>query len=172
MSTEPKGKPANAVEAFAQVMDELARVDAKLDRLLAHLGVIRSEALPVSNVAPLSDIQGQYGDIEIKKDPKRWTGQPLAPIRASQCPPDYLDIVAAFLEWKAGKNDAAGKEKYAEYDRRDAARCRRWAIEMREGRVKQAPVRERDDSPPPAANDEYPRDDRDDPPPGDDDSLF
>lgn len=161
--------------------DILKRLDAleqKIDRLVAHLGANGGNGGGNGDVAvaPVSDIQGQYGDVEIKKDPKRWTGRPLAPIRASQCPPDYLDIVADFLDWKATKNEADGKEKYAGYDRRDAARCRRWAIEIREGRVQQAPVREVDDSPPPSAGDEYGGSgggySDDGPPPDGDDSPF
>lgn len=168
MSTETNGKPANAVEAFA-------RLEAKIDRLLAHLGANGTGAAGNSssdNIAPVSDIHGQYGDVEIKKDPPRWKGKPLAPIHASQCPPEYLEIVADLLDFKAD-NPRPGKEQYAKYDRRNAARCRRWSIEIREGRVKQEPMREDDGGPPPFADDGYglpppePRriDDDDNPPP-------
>ena len=166
MSTETNGKPANAVEAFARLEAKIASLDAKIDRLLAHLGINGarpSNAGASGNVASLADIQGQYGDIEIKKDPPRWKGKPMAPCRASQCPPEYLEIVADFLDWKAD-NPRPGKEKYATYERRDAGRCRRWSIEIREGRYKQEPMRDDDSGPPPGADDDYGA--SDDPPPG------
>lgn len=172
-------KPANAVEAFAQLEAKIAGLEAKVDRLLSHLGADRQaqSASESGAVAPLSDIRGEHGDVEIKKDPPRWKGSPIAPAWASQCPPEYLEIVADLLDFKADK-PRPGKEQYAKYDRRNAARCRRWAIEIREGRVKQEPIREREDGPPPPADDGYssgdmpPPPDDFGPPPGDDDVPF
>jgi hypothetical protein len=172
-------KPANAVEAFEQILTRISGLEAKVDRLLSHLGADRQaqSASDGGAVAPLSDIRGERGDVEFKKDPPRWKGTPLAPIRASQCPPEYLEIAAGFFDFKADK-PRPGKEDFAKYDRLNAARCRRWAIEIREGRVKQEPIRDREDGPSPPADDGYssgnmpPPPDDFGPPPGDDDTPF
>ncbi len=173
-------KPANAVEAFAQLEAKIADLEAKVDRLLSHLGADRRSAQGgqgVGDVAPVSAIRGPHGDVEFKKDPPRWKGTPLAPICASQCPPEYLEVAAELFDFKADK-PRPGKEDFAKYDRLNAARCRRWAIEIREGRVKQEPIREREDGPPPPADDGDssgdmpPPPDDFGPPPGDDDTPF
>ncbi len=76
---------------------------------------------------PSVDIDSQHGDPEVRKDPPKWNGESCVGRRYSECPIDYLESMAGFLQWKAGKNDAeAGKEKYAKYDRLDAARALAW----------------------------------------------
>jgi len=85
-------------------------------------------------VAGDADLDGQHGDPLIRKDPPRWPGESFAGQCFSGATPDYLDNLASFLEWKAGKNEAdPAKKKYADYDRRDAARARGWAARLRAG---------------------------------------
>lgn len=76
------------------------------------------------------DLQGRNGDPRIKFDPKAWRGQPFKGSNASQCSPDFLDAYAEALAWMAD-HPKEGKEKYAQYDRSDAARCRSWARRIR-----------------------------------------
>lgn len=126
--------------AGEQILAELATINAKLDRLLAG-GASRGESN--DDVAPISELDSDKGDREVRKDPPRWSGEPIAPRRMSLCPPEYLDVVAEFYKWKADKDEAKaqtldGKEredklKYASYDRKDAARARGWAKRMRDG---------------------------------------
>ncbi len=171
-------------EFEATMLNRLDDIDRKVDRLAAHLGADRAAAGTSQGgaVAPVSQIRGERGNPKIGKAPKNWDGPSFEGCVASECSPDYLDFHADFLDWKAS-NPRPGKEKYAQYDRADAARCRRWAIEIREGRYKQeARVIE---GPPPAeeppgtvwtAGNEGPPADDGAPPPdggyGDDDQPF
>ncbi len=92
-------------------------------------------AILLDDVQP-ADIDGQYGDPDIRKDPspKYWSGISYAGKKMSQCPPDYLDALAkykdvcAFMSIKEGTPE---KLKYAGYDKRDAKRARAWASRMR-----------------------------------------
>ena len=78
--------------------------------------------------APAAELDGPYGNPEIRRDPPRWTGESMVGRRYSDCPVAYLETLAGFLVWKAGKNAAEpDRAKYADYDRRDAARALGWA---------------------------------------------
>jgi hypothetical protein len=83
-------------------------------------------------VASDNDLDGKYGNPEIKKDPPRWRGDPMAPCVMSDCPADYLLCLADFYDWRAeqaekeGKMTSTGKPQ-AEFIRMDAARARGWA---------------------------------------------
>ena len=123
-------KPESASEAFARLTEQNDRIEAKLDRLLAHLGA--NQPAQGSNgggggVATVAQIRGDKGDPKIGKAPKNWHGPSFDGCVASECTPEYLDFHADFLDWKAD-NPRPGKEQYAKYDRADAARCRRWAM--------------------------------------------
>lgn len=161
MSQYDKDKPPFDVPAQSQqpgagraILEVLARIEAKLDRVLAGGG----GQAPALGVASDADLDGQYGDEEVKKDPPRWIkngGDAVAPIRMSECTPAYLDEVASFCDWKAAKEDEASaeaarvgktatgdalatalktesdKKKYAGYSRKSAARARGWAARLR-----------------------------------------
>ena len=109
----------------------LAELRAMEARLMAEIRKL-SAVVPASGgaVATDADLDGTHGDPDVKKDPKRWDGPSQAPCRMSECPPEYLDVLADFLNWKANK-PREGKEQYADYDRRDAARARGWAARKR-----------------------------------------
>jgi hypothetical protein len=84
-------------------------------------------------VADDTDLDSKYGDPEVKKDPPRWKGALTAPIRMSECTPEYLDFLAQFYDWCAGKELDKNEQKKASYKRRDAARARGWAQRIRAG---------------------------------------
>ncbi len=113
-------------------------IEDRLSSLEAEVAAVKASvaAVAASRVAPPLpdvDINGPHGDPEIRKDPPRWDGESCVGRRYSECPPDYLDSLAGFLEWKAGKNDAdPNKEKYAKYDRLDAARAKKWSALKRD----------------------------------------
>lgn len=126
------------------------------DAILLRLSAIEArlaalESRPASSgaasgaVAPDSDLDSQWGDPVVRKDPKRWlenAGASYVGLPFSQCPPDYLDAAASLFDWKAGKDDEKGTEeaaKYAKYARKDAARARGWAARIRAGKVAQTP---------------------------------
>lgn len=171
-------------EFEATVLNRLDDVDRKVERLAAHLGANQPAngskgAGGGGMVATLAQIQGQYGDPKVKSDPRDWGGPSHKGDPFSQCPPDYLELYADRLDFFGNKNEAAGDARKAGFDRLDAGRARRWAIEIREGRYKQeARVIE---GPPPTeeppgtvwthGNNNAPPPD-DGPPFGDDDSPF
>ena len=122
----------NGNGAGTAILAEIKALNAKLDALMKHFG-LGANGQPASgaagaNVATLAQIQGEHGNPEIGRMPKNWHGPSFEGLRASECAPDFLD-------WKAD-NPREGKEKYAKYDRLNGARCRRWAVEIREGRHK------------------------------------
>lgn len=122
------------------------QLDAKLDLILKKLDAIidgqtdttlanrsTTQAAPKADdreVASDSELDGKYGNPQIRKDPPRWTGESYVGRPFSEASSKYLDRLASFLDWRAGKNEEKGDEqslKYANYDRRDAARARGWA---------------------------------------------
>lgn len=126
----------------------------KLDRILALL-----EARPApTTAAPQraaaaddADLDSQYGNPEVKRDPPLWTknnpGRSVAPCHMSDGPAEWLDAVAAFYDWQASQDETQGKTytnkrgedvPTASFKRRDAARARGWAARVRAGKVKQA----------------------------------
>lgn len=97
-----------------------------------------------ADVATDAEMDGPYGDPAIKSDPKRWEGPSFAGCNYSECPPDYLDVVAGFKDWQAGKDDAAKavdnkNRPKSQWARKDAKLARGWAARKRAGW--QAPTR-------------------------------
>lgn len=102
------------------------------------------------SVASDYDLDSDWGNPVIQKDPKRWTdggGESFAGCRMSECPADYLDAVANLYDWMADKDDEAGRNGKTYFNkkqnkdvrvdgsfkRKDAARARGWAKRAREG---------------------------------------
>ena len=95
-------------------------------------------------VASDRDLDGQYGNPVIRTDPRRWDGPTFRGRRYSECPPEYLDALAEFLEWQGQQSDKKNERSNSnrplgDYRRQDAARARGWAKRIREGKVQQAP---------------------------------
>lgn len=117
-----------------EVIDILRSMDASLKALLA---LQRGTTPP--QVASDSDLDGQWGDPLIKaKDPRDWTGPTQIGKSMSECPAEYLDLVASRLDFFAEKAEAEGTlttsgKPVAPYNRRDAARARGWAARVRHG---------------------------------------
>ncbi len=96
----------------------------------------RSTTATVAEVAPDSELDGKYGDPEIRHDPKRWNGISFKGKHFSEAPPEWLDEMASFKDWAAGQDAAKGTpetDKKAHYNRLDAARARGWAARKRAG---------------------------------------
>jgi hypothetical protein len=107
----------------------MKRIEGKIDQLLAAKGTITG-AVTISVVADDADLDGQWGDPEVRKDPKRWDGESQVGKRFSECPAEFLRTLASFFIWQAEKDEKSGDEqkiKYAGYKRRDAARALGWA---------------------------------------------
>lgn len=121
-------------------------IDEKIDAILATVRNIekRVAAVTVKQAAASSsipvaddrDLDGQYGNFTIKKDPPRWDGDSFVGCSLSECPAEYLDAVADLKMWQAGKEDAKGDEaakRKAAFCRKDAARAAGWAARIRAG---------------------------------------
>lgn len=125
----------------------MSAVEARLAAMEARLAAVEARLNGASSPAPTSskpiaddeDLDSQYGDAVVKKDPKRWVeqgGQSYEGCTMSQCPSDYLYEVAKLYDWQASK-DEEQKRTYknkkgvevatAPFKRRDAARARGWA---------------------------------------------
>lgn len=121
-----------------EILRELRELHAKVDRLLT---VPHSSG--GATVADDRDLDSQWGDEEIKKDPKRWDGASHVGKRMSECDPAFLDAYAEFKDWaanmdekkakEASGDEAEKKEKYARYGRKTAARARGWSARLRSG---------------------------------------
>ncbi len=120
------------------ILAVLSRIEAKLDRLLAG-------GTGGADVAPASDLDSQWGDEEIRKDPPRWKGEEsFQGKHMSECSPEFLDCFAEFADWKAERDEekaaeatdpteAEKKRKYSSYGRKTARRARGWAARKRSG---------------------------------------
>lgn len=125
----------------------------KLDKLLTMVTQLIGSK-PVE-----ADIDSQYGDPEVRSDPKGWIesgGQSMKGRRFSACPPEYLDQLAGLLEWQA-KKDAEQNKTYtsrktgeevatAPLKRKDAARAMAWAQRLRERGAAKSPSDNPEDS--------------------------
>jgi hypothetical protein len=126
------------------LLEELVTVNkAILQALGANAAPARSAAA-AGEVASDRDLDSQYGNPEIRKDPKRWQGATMKGRKFSECPPEYLDVLAEFYDWQAEQAEAkrevtSANKPVAPYRRKDAARARGWAARIRAGKVHQAP---------------------------------
>lgn len=122
--------------AGSEIITILERIEQKLDTLLGMQ--TRSEIATADD----ADLDGQYGDPSVRKNPPRWEGESFEGRRYSETTPEYLEALAGFLKWKSGKDDAKGTEdgrKYASFARKDAARALGWAKRLRAGWKAPAP---------------------------------
>lgn len=83
-------------------------------------------------IADARELDSEYGDPQVKFDPRDWAGDTCVGLRFSECPPDFLDVLAESKDW-ASRNPKPGKERYAAYDAKDAARARGWSARLRAG---------------------------------------
>ena len=101
-----------------------------------RLTMLEAKVAGLVEAAQPADIDGKFGDPEIRKDPspKYWTGESFQGRKMSACSPDYLEAFAKYKEACAFMNEREGdatKAKYVGYDRRDAKRARAWAERLR-----------------------------------------
>lgn len=89
-------------------------------------------------VADDADLDGKYGDEEIKRMPsaKYWPGEDFTGRRMSETTVQFLEAFAKYKNACAWANEKEGnpdKAKYAGYDRKSAARARGWAQRLKNG---------------------------------------
>lgn len=111
--------------------------DEKIDAIHAMVTELvqthRAAPAPATASEPVTvsdaDLDGKYGNPEVRKNPPRWDGPSFEGKHYSECSAAFLESLAGFLAWKAGKDDAKGTEdgkKYARFSRLDAARALGW----------------------------------------------
>ena len=106
-------------------------------------------------IASDRDLDSEWGNpiVDLKKDPRDWTGESFIGRRMNECPPEYLDMVANLFDWMADRDEAAGKTYVpksgknqgvptptAQFKRKDASRARGWAARARNGQAAPAPA--------------------------------
>ena len=115
-----------------EAMRLLREIHAMLT-LLTRGGVVVSGATAHAfpSIAPDADLDGQWGDPIVKaKSPRDWSGDQMTGRKFSECPPEYLDLLAARFDFF---NTKETDEKKRGYNMRDAARARGWAARLRAG---------------------------------------
>lgn len=123
----------------ALLEQRLSVLESRVAALEAGGGWSRASGGGGGAIASDYEMGGQYGDKPVKKDPKRWLeggGESYAGCTMSQCPSDYLMVLAEFYDWQADMDDKKGKTfvnkkgetvQSSTYGRKDAALARGWA---------------------------------------------
>ncbi len=139
--------------AGTAILAALARLEAKVDALAAHLGAgpraTVSKAGEAGSVASAMVLDGEHGDKPIKVTQKALIG--IKGRRLSECTPEQLDEHAGFCDWKADMDledadratdsaEQAKKRKFARFSRQEGACARGWAKRLREGWKPAAPA--------------------------------
>jgi hypothetical protein len=105
----------------------LRSIDATLRELLAL-----SKSKKAGAAAPAAttiDLDDKRNDPIVKaKPPRDWSGDDMFGRHLSECPPEYLDLLASRYDYFAGKEPDAQKKRYNELDR---DRARAWAARLR-----------------------------------------
>lgn len=123
------------------LLKEMQTMNARLARLIAM-----GEQFVASLPKPMSDdadLDGQYGDEEIKFLPRDWSGEDYKGRRMSATSAPFLEQMAKAFDYFAEKNDANNEKTdkgvpKSTYARRSAMRARGWAKRLREGYVSRA----------------------------------
>lgn len=119
------------------INDSLKSIDGTLKALLALSRARTAKKAP--EIASDADLDGKYGNPEVRFDPRDWPAESCKGLRMSECPADFLDMLAETFDYFAAKaeetNEQYNGKPVAPYKRKDAARARGWAKRIREGRV-------------------------------------
>lgn len=114
--------------------DLLERIAVACEKLVS-IAERRQQSRPASGNGPAiasdRDLDGPHGDPEVRFDPRDWTGASMKGRRFSECPADFLDVLADVLDSFASTET---DPKKAGYKRKDAARARGWMARIREGK--------------------------------------
>lgn len=124
MSSE---QPKTVMEAFSLIRDDLARIEAKIDRM----GQPSGKAAPSRASAAGPPASGGDDNPMVTMDPRDWKGESHKNKRYSDCPPEFLLQLAGLLDWFAKKNQ--GEPEKAQKDASRAASARRWADKLKGG---------------------------------------
>ncbi len=116
--------------------DEFKQIMRRLDEIGDAIIALSDGGSGASPIADDADLDGQYGNAEVKFDLKEkyWKGESFRGKRWSECSAEYLDATAEYLTVYARVlREKDNDEKKASYKDKDAARCRGWARRIRNG---------------------------------------
>ena len=119
--------------ASTEAIDLLRSIDASLKLLVEVAATTTPQKTGgQSDVASDRDLDGQYGDPEVRYTVSRWDGEQHKGQKFSECPADFLGALASLLDWTADQAEDENKmtnagKPVAPYRRMDAARARGWA---------------------------------------------
>lgn len=122
-----------------EVLLVLKSIDASLKELVSIARAKRGGAAGVS-VASDRELDSTHGDPVVKFNPRDWRGADCKGLHFSQCPADFLDMLAETFDYFAEKADRTNEQTnagkpVAPYKRKDAARARGWAARVRAGKT-------------------------------------
>ena len=113
--------------------DLLVRIDAKLDAVLAAQrdGGTGAEPKETGQIADDADLDHpDFGDPAIWLDNVRgWDGEPMKGRKMSQCPSEFLELLATALDNIGTSQKRSGNSKYWR-NHKDAGRARAWAMRI------------------------------------------
>lgn len=135
------------LDALEKKLDQALRGIALLAR---HLGAVPSapgsSSVGSGAIASDAEMAGKYGDPEVRFDPRDWSGESFKRSKFSECPADYLDLLAVVLDGFAEQESDAKKKTYK---LRDARLARGWAARKRAGWRPPGEEQHQDEPPPP-----------------------
>jgi len=111
------------------VTEALRRIEQKLDEVLkmAKAAPTATGTFEKKSVTD-EDLDGKYGNPEVRMVPSRWRGPDYKGWKFGDCPPEFLDEMAGMLDAIARKQAGdPAKAKFADWSAKDAARARGWA---------------------------------------------
>ncbi len=132
---------AEMVLLLRAILSELKGIRAVLDKGARGGSTSNgkgSAAGPSGAVASERELDGQYGNPTVKRDPARWKGESFEGHLLSECSPEFLDAFAEFKDFCADNPRDGDDPKWARYARKDAALARGWARRLRSGWVPSA----------------------------------
>ena len=119
------------------ILDTLAahtRALAEIRELLTGARTSSHQRAAGPAAADDATLDSPNGNPVVRWNPPRWSGDSYAGCPMSECPAEYLDVLASFKDFCADK-PREGKEQYAPRDRAEAALSRGWAARIRAGGV-------------------------------------
>lgn len=123
---------ARAFEALLTTLAVIAKAAVTTPAPAAHpRATSTGTVVPQGEIASDEDLDGKYGNPEIRRDPPRWQGEPMVGRKFSECPPEYLDTLAGFNDWRADQDEKKGDPR-SKWARLDAGRARGWARRIRQ----------------------------------------
>lgn len=116
----------------------LHSIDASL-KTLVSLSRQRVAKSTGPRVATDRELDGKYGDPQVRFNPRDWTGADFKRRKFSECPADFLEMLAEAFDYLADrseeKNELTDKGKaVAPFRRADAAKARGWAKRIKDGK--------------------------------------